>query len=68
MVKKVRLPLHSKVKSRLKWIKLDKRDKVFGNRHFSVGAVIKKNGKYLLINRNLYPSGYAGIAGHVNKR
>lgn len=67
MVKEANLPLYSKFKSKLKKIKQDQRDKVSGNKHFSVGAVIKKHDKYLIINRNLYPPGYAGIAGHVNK-
>jgi len=34
--------------------------------HYSVGAVIKKNGKYLLIERRFIPYGFAGIAGHVD--
>mgnify|MGYP001585641881 CR=1 FL=1 len=67
MVKTIKLHLHSKVKSSLRKLKQDPKDKVSGNKHFSVGAVIIKNNKFLLINRNLYPPGYAGIAGHVNK-
>jgi len=35
--------------------------------HYSVGAVIRKNGKYLLIDRNSPPFGFAGIAGHVDE-
>jgi len=35
--------------------------------HFSVGAVIKRGGKYLLIDRAQMPLGFAGIAGHVDK-
>lgn len=35
--------------------------------HFSVGAVIKSKGKYLLIERNIEPLGFAGIAGHINE-
>lgn len=35
--------------------------------HFSVGAVIKIDGKYLLIDRDMEPFGYAGIAGHINE-
>ncbi len=66
MTKEVKIPLHSKLKG-LRKIKPDFRDKVSGNKHFSVGAVIKHKNKYLLINRNLYPPGYAGIAGHINK-
>jgi 8-oxo-dGTP pyrophosphatase MutT (NUDIX family) len=35
--------------------------------HYSVGALIKKDGKYLLIDRIKPPLGYAGIAGHVDE-
>lgn len=35
--------------------------------HFSVGAVIKQNNKYLLIDRASMPFGFAGIAGHVDE-
>jgi ADP-ribose pyrophosphatase YjhB (NUDIX family) len=35
--------------------------------HYSVGAVIEKNGKYLLIDRALLPSGFACVAGHVDE-
>lgn len=35
--------------------------------HYSVGIIIKKGKKYLLIDRKLPPYGYAGIAGHINK-
>lgn len=35
--------------------------------HYSVGALIEKNGKYLLIDRNTYPLGFAGIAGHIDE-
>ena len=35
--------------------------------HFSVGALIKKNSKYLLIDRADPPMGFAGIAGHIDK-
>lgn len=35
--------------------------------HFSVGAVIRKNGKYLLIDRAIPPLGFAGIAGHIDE-
>lgn len=66
MTKEIKIPLHSKLKG-LKKIKPDPRDKVLSDKHFSVGAVIKHKNKYLLINRNLYPPGYAGIAGHINK-
>ncbi len=34
--------------------------------HHSVGAVIEKNGKYLLIDRDMEPLGFAGIAGHID--
>lgn len=66
MIKTTKIPLRSKLRG-LNKIKPDPRDKVYKNRHFSVGAVIKNKNKFLLINRNLYPPGYAGIAGHVNK-
>ena len=39
-----------------------------GNQHFSIGAVIKKENKILLIDRKLPPPGYAGIAGHVDEK
>lgn len=35
--------------------------------HFSVGALIKRDGKYLLIDRTKLPLGYAGIAGHIDE-
>lgn len=35
--------------------------------HFSVGAVIKIDGKYLLIDRVKEPFGFAGLAGHVDE-
>jgi 8-oxo-dGTP pyrophosphatase MutT (NUDIX family) len=35
--------------------------------HYSVGAVIERDGKYLLIDRVLPPFGFAGIAGHVDE-
>ena len=35
--------------------------------HFSVGAVIESGGKYLLIDRDMEPLGFAGIAGHVDE-
>jgi len=34
--------------------------------HYSVGAIIKKDGKYLLMDRAIEPFGFAGIAGHVD--
>lgn len=39
-----------------------------GTQHFSIGAVIKKENKILLIDRKLPPPGYAGIAGHVDEK
>ncbi len=33
--------------------------------HYSVGALIRKNGKYLLVDRKKPPFGFAGIAGHI---
>ena len=35
--------------------------------HYSVGAVIKKDDKYLLIDRVSPPYGFAGLAGHVDE-
>jgi 8-oxo-dGTP pyrophosphatase MutT (NUDIX family) len=35
--------------------------------HYSVGAVIKKGDKYLLIDRKIPPLGFAGIAGHIDE-
>ncbi len=35
--------------------------------HYSSGAVIKREGKYLLIDRAVEPFGFAGPAGHVDK-
>jgi 8-oxo-dGTP pyrophosphatase MutT (NUDIX family) len=35
--------------------------------HYSVGALIKKNNKYLLIDRAKFPPGFAGIAGHIDE-
>lgn len=35
--------------------------------HFSVGAVIEINGRYLLIDRDMEPLGFAGLAGHIDK-
>ena len=36
-------------------------------RHYSVGAVIERDGKYLLSERLLFPLGYNGIGGHVDE-
>ena len=36
--------------------------------HYSVGAVIEVDGKgYLLIDRDMEPFGFAGIAGHIDE-
>ena len=35
--------------------------------HYSVGALIKKDGKYLLIDRVKPPLGFAGLAGHIDE-
>ena len=35
--------------------------------HYSVGAVIEKDGKYLLVDRVKPPFGFAGLAGHVDE-
>lgn len=35
--------------------------------HYSVGALIKKGDKYLLIDRTIPPFGFAGPAGHIDK-
>jgi 8-oxo-dGTP diphosphatase len=35
--------------------------------HYSVGALIERNKKYLLIDRVNPPYGFAGIAGHVDE-
>ena len=35
--------------------------------HYSAGAIIKKDGKYLLIERAHPPYGFAGPAGHIDK-
>ncbi len=34
--------------------------------HYSIGALIKKDNKYLLIDRNVLPYGFACPAGHVD--
>jgi len=36
--------------------------------HYSVGAIIKKDNKYLLIDRKIPPFGFAGLAGHIDAR
>ncbi|MDP2925104.1 MAG: NUDIX domain-containing protein [Nanoarchaeota archaeon] len=35
--------------------------------HYSVGAIIKNEDKYLLIDRKSPPYGFAGLAGHVDE-
>lgn len=35
--------------------------------HYSVGALIKVGGRYLLIERAMPPFGFAGIVGHINQ-
>jgi len=35
--------------------------------HYSVGALIKKEGKYFLIDRAIVPLGFAGVAGHIDE-
>lgn len=35
--------------------------------HFSVGAVIEVDGKYLLIDRDMEPFGFASLAGHIDE-
>ena len=35
--------------------------------HFSVGAIIKKDDKYFLIDRKNPPVGFASVAGHVDE-
>ncbi|MFH1592423.1 MAG: NUDIX hydrolase [Candidatus Woesearchaeota archaeon] len=37
-----------------------------GEQHFSVGAIIEKDGKILIMERNLPPEGFACIAGHID--
>ena len=34
--------------------------------HYSIGAVIKKGNKFLLIERNIPPEGFACVAGHID--
>jgi ADP-ribose pyrophosphatase YjhB (NUDIX family) len=35
--------------------------------HYVVGFLIEKNDKYLLMNRKIYPYGYAAPCGHVDE-
>ncbi|MFH1694713.1 MAG: NUDIX hydrolase [Patescibacteria group bacterium] len=48
---------------------MEKKDKTKSGEslHCSVGALIEKDGKYLLINRAVPPLGFAGIAGHIDE-
>jgi 8-oxo-dGTP pyrophosphatase MutT (NUDIX family) len=36
-------------------------------RHFIVGIIIEKKGKYLLMERSDFPYGFAAPAGHINE-
>ncbi len=36
--------------------------------HYSVGALICKDGQYLLIDRAIPPFGFAGAAGHIDEK
>ncbi len=36
-------------------------------KHYSAGVIVKKDSKYLLINRVQFPPGYASPAGHVDE-
>lgn len=36
--------------------------------HYSVGALIKKDNKFLLIDRAYPPYGFAGVAGHIDEK
>lgn len=35
--------------------------------HYSVGAIIERNGEYLLIDRVKPPYGFASVAGHIDE-
>lgn len=35
--------------------------------HYSVGAIIKRGGKILMIDRTIFPFGFACLAGHVEE-
>lgn len=35
--------------------------------HYSVGAVIEQDGRYLLLDRAQFPAGFAAVAGHINE-
>ena len=35
--------------------------------HYSVGAIIERDGKYLLTNRMKPPPGYASLSGHIDE-
>jgi len=45
----------------------ESRSKIGQPMHFSVGALIKKEGRYLLVDRVQPPLGFAGLAGHVDE-
>lgn len=34
--------------------------------HYSVGALVRRDGKYLLIDRAIEPFGFAAVAGHLD--
>lgn len=34
--------------------------------HYSVGAIIRQDDRYLLIDRGTFPFGFAGVAGHID--
>jgi len=36
--------------------------------HYSVGALIERDSKYLLIDRATFPYGFAGIVGHIDEK
>jgi len=38
-----------------------------GEQHFSVGAIIEKDGKILVMERKLPPEGFACVAGHIDE-
>lgn len=39
-----------------------------GIQHFSVGAIIEKDNKILIMDRKLPPPGFAAIAGHIEEK
>lgn len=38
-----------------------------GKQHFSVGAIIEREGKFLVMERKLPPEGFACVAGHIDE-